>query len=257
MSIQDLDGIPELTIHGKVATITLKKSEYANCLNVNDLNKISEYVKEVNANPAILVLKFMAEGKYFCSGFDLKALSGENSPSSLIFGQTVDLIEGARPITVAVIQGGLYGGGTDLAIACDFRVGSENVNMFIPAAKLGLHFYPGGLRRYVARVGLNKAKEIFLLAKHFYAKDLFDMGYLTHLVSHEDLYITANNLIENLIKMSPLALCSVKKHLNLIANNDYRELEIIESVKKSESSNDIKEGVLAWKEKRSPNFNGT
>lgn len=247
---------PTLDIQGKTATITLCNPQYANRLSVEDLNEILKHIDHVNQLDSILVLRFMAEGKYFCSGFDLKAFVEEDGPSSLLFGDVADAIESAKPITIAAIQGGVYGGGTDLCIACDFRIGTEDVNMFIPATKLGLHFYPGGLRRYVNRVGLDKSKEILLLAKHFYAEELYSMGFLTHLVEKDQLLAKTNELTEQLTQMAPLALLPVKKHLNLIANGDFRTEEIIELVKRSEVSSDIKEGVLALAEKRVANFKG-
>lgn len=251
-----LNSKPKLEVEGKIATITLSKSKFANRLNVEDLKEIQKHISYVNQLDSVLVLRFFAEGKYFCSGFDLKAFGAEDSPSSLVFGETVDAVESARPITIASIQGGVYGGGTDLCIACDFRVGTEESNMFIPAAKLGLHFYPGGLRRYVNRVGLNKSKEIFLLAKHFYADEMYSMGFLTHLVEREQLNEKVDELTMELNRMAPLALATVKKHLNLIAYGEFDSEEIIELVKRSESSSDIKEGVLAWAEKRTPSFKG-
>jgi enoyl-CoA hydratase/carnithine racemase len=247
---------PKLDIQGKIATITLSKPQYANRLSVEDLDEIRKHIEHVNQIDSILVLRFFAEGKYFCSGFDLKAFGEEDSPSSLVFGDTVDAIESARPVTIAAIQGGAYGGGTDLCVACDFRVGTEHTNIFIPAAKLGLHFYPGGLRRYVNRVGVDKCKEIFLLCKHFHADELYSMGFLTHLVDSEQLLDKINKLTEQLTQMAPLALLPVKKHLNLIANGDFKRDEILELVKQSEASSDIKEGVTAWAEKRSARFEG-
>lgn len=252
-----MDSQPRLDIDGKVATITLKKAEFANRLSVEDLKKIRDHIEHVNQLDSVLVLKFCAEGKYFCSGFDLKAFGTDDSLSTLIFGETVDAIETARPVTIAVIQGGVYGGGTDLCIACDFRVGTEETNMFIPAAKLGLHFYPGGLRRYVNRIGLDKSKEIFLLAKHFEAEELKSMGFLTHLVNKDDLEATVKEITTKLSQMAPLALLPVKRHLNLIANNEFQVEEIIRLVKRSEASDDIKEGVTAWAEKRQPLFKGS
>lgn len=251
-----LDSKPKLIIEEKVATVILSKPEFANRLSVDDLKEIQKHINYVNQLDSVQVLRFFAEGKYFCSGFDLKAFGDDDSPTTLIFGETIDAIEAARPITIAAIQGGVYGGGTDLCIACDFRVGTKDTNMFIPAAKLGLHFYPGGLRRYVNRIGLDKSKEVFLLAKHYDADDLFSMGYLTHLIEREQLNETVNELTAELSKMAPLALIPVKKHLNLIANGEFDYDEITRLVKQSESSSDIKEGVLAWAEKRAPEFKG-
>lgn len=247
---------PKLIIEDKVATIILSKPEFANRLSVKDLEEIRNHIEYVNNQNSVMVLRFFAEGKYFCSGFDLKAFGSDDSLSTLVFGETVDAIENARPITIAAIQGGVYGGGTDLCIACDFRVGSEETNMFIPASKLGLHFYPGGLRRYVNRVGLDSSKEIFLQAKHFQADELKSIGFLTHLVKQVELEETVNELTSILCQMAPLALLPVKKHLNLIANNDFQVEEITKLVRVSEASEDIKEGVAAWAAKRKPLFKG-
>ena len=64
--------------------------------------------------------------------------------------------------TICALNGGVYGGSTDMALSCDFRIGVEGITMFMPAARLGLHYYAGGMRRYVARLGLGAAKKLFL-----------------------------------------------------------------------------------------------
>ena len=126
---------PELTIAGRIATIRFRNPAYANRLSPSDLDVIKDHLKIVNQNEAVLVLRFIADGKYFCSGYDISSLAAESAPSSTYFGDTVDLIETARPITIAAIQGGVYGGGTDLSLACDFRLGVPGANMFMPATK--------------------------------------------------------------------------------------------------------------------------
>lgn len=250
------ETLPKLEIDNKIATIILRKPGHANRLSVEDLSQISEHIDTLNQRDDVLVLRFIAQGKYFCSGFDLKALGGDDAPSSLAFDETVNKVEMARPVTIAVVQGGVYGGGSDLALACDFRIGTAKTNMFVPSSRLGLHFYPGGLRRYVHRLGVDKAKEVFLLAKHFKAQELFDMGYLTHMAEQETLLNEVHELSNHISKMAPFALLEVKKHLNLIDHGQYDSELIKKLVVQSEKSNDIKEGVLAWKEKREPNFKG-
>src|ERR687893_246892 len=77
----------------------------------------------------------------------------------------VDRLEAVRVPTIARLQGGVYGGATDLALACDFRIGHEGIEMVMPAGRLGVHYYASGLRRYVSRLGLNTAKRLFLTAE--------------------------------------------------------------------------------------------
>jgi len=247
---------PVLTIEGAVATIRLSNPSYANRLSPSDLGVIQAHLNVVNQTPEILVLRILAEGKYFCSGYDISSLAAESAPSSIYFGETVDLLEQARPVTIAAINGGVYGGGTDLSLACDFRVGSTTANMFMPAAKLGLHFYPGGMVRYVTRLGLNHAKRLFLTAEKIEAAEMKEIGFLTELVKPEDLDTHVDQLTQQLASMAPLALLGIKKHLNLIARGQLDEAFINQAVMHSEQSNDIKEGAAAWKEKRKAVFKG-
>jgi enoyl-CoA hydratase/carnithine racemase len=247
---------PVLTIEGNVATIRLSNPNYANRLSPGDLDVIQSHLHVVNQTHEILVLRILAQGKYFCSGYDISSLAAESAPSSIYFGETVDLIEQARPVTIASINGGVYGGGTDLSLACDFRIGSTNANMFMPAAKLGLHFYPGGMVRYVTRLGLNHAKRLFLTAEKIEAAEMKEIGFLTELVKPEDLHTHVDQLTQQLASMAPLALLGIKKHLNRIARGELDEASIKQAVLHSEQSNDMKEGAAAWKEKRKAVFKG-
>jgi enoyl-CoA hydratase/carnithine racemase len=248
---------PVLTIEGAIATIRFCNPHYANRLSPADLGTIQSYIHTINQTSQVLVLRFIADGKYFCSGYDISSLAAESAPSSLYFGETVDLIEQARPVTIAAINGGVYGGGTDLCLACDFRVGSTTANMFMPAAKLGLHFYPGGMVRYITRLGLNHAKRLFLTAEKIEASEMQDIGFLTELVNPEDLFARVDNLSEQLASMAPLALLGIKKHLNLIVRGQVDQIAIEQAVLHSERSDDIKEGAAAWKDKRPAIFKGS
>lgn len=247
---------PRLTLSGPVATIEFSRPEMANRLSPDDLDALNRHIAAVNEQTNILVLQIAAQGKYFCSGYDIASLGRADAPSSLYFGQTVDRLEQARPITIAKIQGGIYGGGTDLALACDFRIGSQESNMFMPATRLGLHFYPGGLKRYITRLGLNQAKRLFLTAEKIDASEMLRIGFLTDLVPAIELDTKTHALIETLTQMAPIPLLGVKHHLNQIAHGHCDEQAIDALVRLSEQSNDLREGVLAFKEKRTPKFNG-
>lgn len=250
------ESAPRLVLDGHVATIELARPSMANRLSPDDLDVLGQHITTVNQNHDIRVLRLRASGKYFCSGYDIGSLGSEDAPSSLYFGETVDLVENARPVTIAVIQGGAYGGGTDLSLACDFRIGSSEANMFMPATRLGLHFYPGGLRRYVSRLGLDQSKRLFLTAEKIDAHDMLRIGFLTHLAQPHSLENEVTALTETLLSMAPLALIGVKHHLNRIAIGEFDSDTIASNVRISERSEDIQEGARAWKEKRVPRFQG-
>lgn len=248
---------PELRIDGSIATIRLRNPAYANRLSPADLDVIRAHIETVNANTAVLVLKFIADGKYFCSGYDISSLAADAAPSSMYFGDTVDIVERARPVTIAAINGGVYGGGTDLSLACDFRIGVPDANMFMPAAKLGLHFYPGGMVRYVTRLGLNHAKRLFLTCEKILAPEMLSIGFLNEIVPADNLIQRVDELSAQLASMAPIALVGIKKHLNLIARGELDDAAIRAAVLHSEQSQDMKEGALAWKEKRNATFTGS
>jgi enoyl-CoA hydratase/carnithine racemase len=111
--------------------------------------------------------------------------------------------------------------------------------------------------RYVTRLGLDNAKKLFLTCEKIESDEMLRIGFLTELTAPELLMTRVDTLSEQLAAMAPLALLGIKKHLNLIARGELDEVEIRRAVAIAEKSNDMKEGALAWKEKRSAKFNGT
>jgi len=248
---------PELHMDGAVATIALRRPQQANRLTPDDLDALAGHIRTVNAASHIVVLRFVATGKYFCSGYDVGSLGETNTGrGSLYFGDTVDVIERARPVTIAAIQGGVYGGATDLCLACDFRIGADTTNMFMPPVRLGLHIYPGAMQRYVSRLGLNAAKRLLLTAEKINAQTMYEWGVLTHLVALDALQEATQELTETLSTMAPLALLGMKYSLSELARGELNVERVRAEVERTEQSHDLREGVLAWKEKRKPRFNG-
>ncbi|MGE8690521.1 MAG: enoyl-CoA hydratase/isomerase family protein [Achromobacter sp.] len=247
---------PSLSVEGRIATIRLRRPAHANRLGPQDLDVLRDHVAAVNANDAVLVLRIVSEGKYFCSGYDISSLASDSAPSSLYFGQTMDLIEAARPVTIAAVQGGAYGGGTDLCLACDFRIGTPRADMFMPATRLGLHFYAGGMSRYVTRLGLAQAKRLFLTAERIQADEMLRIGFLTELVPEDRLQGRLDALSAQIAAMAPIPLFGVKAQLNRIARGEIDLAGIEQAVLRSEQSRDLAEGAQAWKEKRAPTFTG-
>lgn len=255
-SLVDESTRPALEINGHIATIALRKPAFSNRLSPADLAVLRNHIETVNGQNEILVLRLMSSGKYFCSGYDISSLASEAAPSSLYFGETVDLLEAARPVTIAAVQGGAYGGGTDLCLACDFRIGTPQANMFMPAVRFGLHFYPGGMRRYISRLGIDAAKRLFLTAEKIEADEMLRIGFLTELVAADTLVARVDVLSGQLAGMAPLALLGIKRDLNSIVAGTFDAAANAQAVLRSEASEDMREGALAWKEKRLPRFSG-
>jgi enoyl-CoA hydratase/carnithine racemase len=244
---------PELHIEGAIATLTLRRPQQANRLEPDDLMVISEHVARVNATPEVLVLRLQAGGKTFCAGYDIGQI-GAARP--VAFEDMVNALEDSRPVTMVLLQGGVYGGATDLALACDFRLGCANSEMFMPAARLGLHFYRGGLERYVSRLGVDQAKRLFLTAEKIDATEMKAIGFLTHLVAAHALRASADQLAATLAGMAPLALLGMKKNLNRIARGALDADDLRRDIERTAASHDLQEGRAAWAEKRAPRFSG-
>jgi len=128
--------------------------------------------------------------------------------------------------------------------------------MFMPAARLGLHFYQRGMERYVSRLGLNAAKRLFLTAEHIDAAEMKSCGFLTHLVAADSLERSVSDLTQTLSAMAPIALLGMKKHLNRMATGKLDVEDLNRDVARAANSEDLKEGGAAWAEKRTPVFQG-
>lgn len=246
---------PLLEVDAGVARITLRRPRQANRLAVEDLGTLGGILKAVNADETVRVLVLAGEGKHFCSGFDLGALGTIDAGAR--FGEMADALEAARPITIARLHGGVYGGAADLALACDFRLGAPAVEMFVPAARIGLHFYAGGLRRFVNRLGLATAKQVLLAGRTLDAQALLGCGYLDQLLPDVDTLDAAlQALTAELLGMAPLALLPMKLHLNAIAAGRLDKERLTADILRARDSADLIEGQAAWAGKRPARFKG-
>ena len=161
-------------------------------------------------------------------------------------------------VVVLAAQGRSFcaGGATDLALACDFRVGVQGMELRMPAARLGLHYYPSGLRRYVSRLGLQAAKRLFLLAEAVPADELLRIGYLDALAPAAELDTLMQRFTRALEAGAPLALRGMKLSLNEIGRGEFdlKRLRLREA--RCAVSDDLREGLAAFAERREPRFTG-
>lgn len=250
---------PLLEIDGAVATITLRRPATHNRIEPDDVPALRGYLSDLNANAAVRVIVFASTGKSFSSGFDLSRLgtastatAGENQ-----FELLCDEIENARAVTIAKLHGPVYGGSTDLALACDFRLGVRGMRMFMPAARLGLHYYGHGIRRWVSRLGLGAAKKLFLTSRPIDGDEMLRIGYLDALVEPEALDAELASWVADLLSMAPLPLVSMKATLNETARGQYDEQAAQAAAVASLKTRDVGEALAAFAERRTPRFTGS
>ncbi len=241
------------------ATITLARSAQLNRLHREDLHTLQAHCARLAAEPALRVVVLQAEGRLFCAGFNLDQLGSGGTAAAddpQLFEQTVDRLHRLPVPTIARLHGGVYGGATDLALACDFRIGSADLQLRMPAAHIGLHYYPGGLARYVASLGLAAAKRLFLLAETVDAATLERLGYLDLVAAPERLDDEVERLATLLAAGAPLALAGMKLSLDEIAAGQADAAVLAERVRRCADSADLQEGLAALAQRRRPQFTG-
>jgi enoyl-CoA hydratase/carnithine racemase len=251
---------PLLTIDGPRATIRLNRPQHLNRLLPDDLATLLQQFAQIDADPTVRVLVLTGTGRAFSAGFDLGSVAEcataeveAESPGSA-FEVVVNRLEDLRVPTICRLNGGVYGGSTDLALACDFRIGVDTAEMFMPAARLGLHYYPSGIKRYVSRLGVDNAKRLFLTAQRIDAAEMLRIGYLTAMVSMDRLDREVDALATTLAGNAPNAVAGMKRAINEFARAAFDEQATDARARASMRSDEIKEGIAAYTEKRAPRF---
>jgi enoyl-CoA hydratase/carnithine racemase len=250
---------PLLTIDGGRATVRLNRPKHLNRLQPDDLEALLKLFDRIEADPAIRVLVLTGTGRAFSSGYDLgsvaeRAGAAEGQTAGSAFEVVVNRLEDLSMPTICRLNGGVYGGSTDLALACDFRIGIDTGEMFMPAARLGLHYYKSGIRRYVTRLGFDNAKRLFLTAQKIDAREMLRIGYLTAMVPPEALDEEVDRLASLLAANAPIAMRGMKRTINEIARGQLDEAAADRRARESMHSAEIKEGIRAFAEKRPPKF---
>ncbi|MFN8895925.1 MAG: enoyl-CoA hydratase/isomerase family protein [Betaproteobacteria bacterium] len=241
------------------ATITLARPAQLNRLHRADLLALQAHCARLAAEPGLRAVVLRAEGRLFCAGFNLAELGSGGTAAAddpQLFERTVDALAALPVPTLARLHGGVHGGAVDLALACDFRVGEVGLQLRMPAARIGLHYYPGGLRRAVSRLGLAAAKRLFLLAEMLDAAQLRELGYLDAVVAAEVLDAEVERIAAALLGGAPLALSGMKRSLDEIAAGTADPAVLAARVQRCAASADLQEGLAALADKRPPRFEG-
>ena len=212
------DGPPSLTVEDGLATVRFERPREHNRIDPDDIPVLRAYLERVTADASVRVVVFTGAGaRTFSSGFTIEAILDRLDRS---FEQLLDALERLPLPTVAIVNGGVYGGATDLALCCDFRIGVSGTRMFMPAARFGLHYYPGGLRRYVAAVGPAQAKRVFLTGQTLSSEEMLRIGFLTELVPRRRLGRTIAEYVAAIQACDAAVVASMKGQINAIAAGD-------------------------------------
>jgi enoyl-CoA hydratase/carnithine racemase len=251
---------PVLHIDGARATIRLNRPKHLNRLQPDDLEALLKLFDRLEADAAIRVLVLTGTGRVFSAGYDLGSIAEraasapEQQSAGSAFEVVANRLEDLAMPTICRLNGGVYGGSTDLALACDFRIGVDTAEMFMPAARLGLHYYSSGIKRYVSRLGADNAKKLFLTAQKIDAPEMLRIGYLTAVAPFEALDGEVDRLATILAGNAPVAMRGMKRAINEFARGQLDQGAADQRARDSMRSAEIKEGITAFAEKRPPKF---
>jgi enoyl-CoA hydratase len=248
---------PVLELNGARATIRLNRPKHLNRLQADDLGALMHLFDRIEADPAIRVMVLTGIGRAFSAGYDLNSVAtraNDGTTSGSAFEVVVNRLEDIGVPTICRLNGGVYGGSTDLALACDFRIGIDSCEMFMPAARLGLHYYKSGIRRYVSRLGADNARKLFLTAQKISAAEMLRIGYLTAMVPAEALDEEVDRLAAILAGNAPVAMRGMKRTINEFARGELDEAAADQRAGDSMRGDEIREGIKAFSEKRPPKF---
>ena len=241
---------------GHVATLLLNNPERHNSLGQQELEAIQAILDRVAADENIRVLVVTGSGdKTFCAGASLQELNA-GKISGDCFQKTTDQLASLAIPTVCSINGNIYGGGGELALSCDFRIGIEGIRMRVPAAAIGLCYPISGINRYVERLGVTVAKRVLVASETFSADALLEMGFLDHLVMPAELKERTHEYAEHIAGLAPLAVRAMKRILQQAAAGSIDQEEARALADLCSKSEDLQEGFTAQKEKREPRFKG-
>lgn len=248
-----VETTPGLVITDRYATIRLNRPTRHNRLEQADLVTLQAHLSQIAENDGIRALILTADGASFCSGFDLSSLSGGTIPNPR-FDEVVDQLAALCIPTVAAINGNVYGGAADLALACDFRIGVNGTKLTVPAARIGMLYYPSGLMRAVQRLGVGPTKRIFILAETLDTASLLACGYLDRAVDRAALDDSAIDLASRLAANAPRATQGMKQIIDHAAAGtlDYAKAQADHLAVFGGA--ELAEGLSAIKEKRDPTF---
>ncbi|MDQ0253378.1 2-oxoglutaroyl-CoA hydrolase [Evansella vedderi] len=246
-------------IERKTATIVLDRPEKMNTLSYIGRSHLNEIFEQLNKDDDVRVIIIKGAGdKAFTSGGTITEFMERHPEELSLLHKNVAAPDRSPKPVIAQLQGYTFGVGLEIAMACDFRVASDNVQLALPELNLGMIPGSGGTQRIARIVGVGRAKDMIMRARRVKVDEAYQWGLLTEVVPHEELEDAVQNLVDELVRFSPLALRVLKRVINSSQEGPLSTGLEIEGYAYGmlRSTEDFREGVEAFDEKRKPYFTG-
>lgn len=243
-----------------VALIELNRPKELNALNRQLMLEIRDTLRELDEDDNVRVIILTGGGKVFAAGADIKQMANATAIDMLNMDQfsTWDQIKKTKKPIIAAVSGFALGGGCELAMACDMIMASETAKFGQPEIKIGTMPGAGGTQRLTRTVGKVTAMELVLTGKFISAEEALHRGMINRIVPVELLLTETVKLAQEIAKQSPIAIKLAKEAVNNAYNSTLDEGLIFErkNFYLTFASEDQKEGMAAFVEKRNPEFKG-
>lgn len=245
-----------------ILTIVINRPDKLNALNKEVFSDLNKALDQIETDPAIKSVIITGSGpKAFVAGADISEFSGLNKEQAKALAKrgqdTFARIENSSKPIVAAVNGFALGGGCELAMSCHFRVASENAKFGQPEVNLGLIPGYGGTQRLVQLIGKGKAMELLMSAHMIDAAEAKSLGLVNYVTTADTLLDHTKKILDIINSKAPLAVAGCIKAANAVfdESKDGYALEI-EEFGNTFATEDMKEGVAAFLEKRKANFSG-
>src|SRR5262245_49460531 len=261
MPYQTLD----LRRDGQAAWLTLNRPQALNALNTTRVTELRDYFAGLAADHDTRIVVLRGAGRAFCAGLDLKEGGGSGAPSvqQMLRGQrriselVMQMRRAPQPF-IACVHGAACGGGFALALAADVRIAGETARMNAAFIRIGLSACDVGVSYFLPRlVGVSVASELLLTGRFIEAPRALATGLVSEVVPDAEMEAAARRLADDMLSTSPLGLRLTKECLN--ASIDAGSLEQVIAMEDRNQvlctqTNDFREGVIAFLQKRAPNY---
>jgi len=240
---------------GDILTITLSNNNI-NTISIKMLEELYKVIDNIDCDKIRCVI-FNSDQSHFCAGADLRERSGFSDKQTISFLDSLNhlyhKIEQLDILTISVINGACLGGGLELALSCDFRIGNENSIYSFPETSIGIIPGAGGTQRMTRLLGISKSMEWIFTSKRYSSDEALSDGVIDFLVNTSDIDKFVDEFVSSILKNAPIAIKAAKKSINS-AFIDLGFKAEREQYLKTLKSEDRNEGLSSFKDKRDPNW---